>query len=317
MVCVLAALPQAGAAQRGPATPWPSGRAGHAMAYDAVRGETVLFGGDSDLASQTADSLWTWSGTEWRVHGAAGPGWLTLPALAFDARRGRIVLFGGLRKHAPRQYADQAESDTWEWDGSRWERRDVNSPGRIDHHAMAFDEARGRIVMQGGGNRGRILAGATWTYDGERWTMAADAASGPGQRVHHAMAYDGRRQRVVLFGGLGEQGLQPADVWEWDGERWHRIAATGPGPGARSHHRMAFDAARGVTVLYGGSDDTVTWTWDGTQWRRAAETGPPARWLPAMAWDARRGRVVLYGGGESTRADLWEWDGIRWHDVRH
>lgn len=293
------------------ATPWPSGRIGHVMAFDAARNESVMIGGDTELSSQTRDTLWAWSGTGWRFNSDEGPGWRTLPALAFDSKRNRIVLFGGLHKFGPRQYADTAHSDTWEWDGARWTKARVNSPGAIDHHAMAYDEARGVVVMQGGGGSGRINDGSTWTYDGRAWTRVADGAAGPGQRVHHAMAYDSRRERVVLYGGFGESNVRSPDVWEWDGTRWHRIIA--PGPGTRSHHRLAYDAARGVVVLYGGVEDQVTWTWNGTEWRRAATEGPSNGSMPALAYDSRRQRVVLFGGG--MKSHVWEWDGAKWTNM--
>jgi hypothetical protein len=309
-VAAVHALMATGIGAQGRATPWPSGRVGHVMAYDALRNESVMIGGDTDSPGQTRDSLWAWSGSGWRVSAAEGPSWRTLPALAFDSKRGRIVLFGGLRKFSPAQYADSAHGDTWEWDGTRWSQARVNSPGAIDHHAMTFDEARGVVVMQGGGGSGQINDGATWTYDGSSWTRVADGAAGPGQRVHHAMAYDSRRQRVVLYGGFGEGNTRSPDVWEWDGSRWHRIVA--PGPGTRSHHRLAYDAARGVTLLYGGVDDRVTWTWNGTEWKRAATEGPPNGSMVALAYDTRRQRVVLFGGGFPMQRQLWEWDGTRW-----
>lgn len=295
-----------------PGTLWPYAREGHVMAFDALRGETILLGGDSDDSTQTRDSLWAWSGSAWRVAGNE-PGWRTLPALAFDSKRGRMVLFGGRHKFAQRQYADTATTDTWEWDGARWQRMNVNTPGRVDHHAMAYDEARGVIVMQGGGDGADVRDGSTWTYDGTAWTRVADASSGPGTRVHHAMAYDSRRQRVVLFGGFAPNAPRSPDVWEWDGRQWTHIVV-GSGPGARSRHRMAYDAARGIMLMYGGNQDRTTWGWNGTEWRQLAIDGPPARSMSAMAYDSKRERVVMYGGSGEMKRQLWEWDGTTWLD---
>lgn len=309
-------MTSASAWSQSPTPIWPSGRIGHVMVYDAARNETIMIGGDATDAAQTRDSLWTWSGTRWRVSGDLEPGWRTLPAMAFDSRRRRMVLYGGLRKLGARQYVDPAEDDTWEWDGTRWEERRVNSPGSLDHHAMAFDDARGVVVMQGGGSNGQILGGKTWTYNGDRWTLAADSNQGPGERVHHAMAYDKRRQRIVLYGGFGKAGPASGDVWEWDGRRWEQKTAVGPGP--RSRHRLAFDEARGVIVLYGGNDsDRTTWTWDGTRWQNIPGDGPAATTMHAMTYDIQRQRVVLFGGGwDQPLSDLWEWNGARWEQVR-
>jgi hypothetical protein len=39
------------------------------------------------------------------------------------------------------------------------------------------------------------------------------------------MAYDTRRQRVILFGG--SRAVRPFgnldDIWEWDGDRWLQV----------------------------------------------------------------------------------------------
>ena len=63
------------------------------------------------------------------------------------------------------------------------------------------------------------------------------------------------------------------DMWQWDGRQWSEIPLTGPTPGHRYQPMMVYDAARQVTVLYGGlqgSTDT-TWEWDGRRWREVKD----------------------------------------------
>jgi len=87
---------------------------------------------------------------------------------------------------------------------------------------------------------------------------------------------------------------------------------------------MAYDAARRVTVLFGGWDGsypTDTWTWDGTNWTRMSPSAsPPGRQNGAMAYDAVRHVVVLFGGWTccvygGDFSDTWEWDGLNWTQV--
>src|SRR5262249_14172263 len=61
-----------------------------------------------------------------------------------------------------------------------------------------------------------------------------------------------------------------ADTWEWDGTDWTQ-RATASSPPARYGHVLAFDSARGRTVLFGSSSLTDTW-----------EYGPvvPGAWVP-------------------------------------
>jgi hypothetical protein len=81
---------------------------------------------------------------------------------------------------------------------------------------------------------------------------------------------------------------------------------------------MAFDAGRGVAVLFGGSDGPLlysdTWEWNGVAgtWTLRTPSGsvPPARTGAAIAYDSVRGRVVLFGGrAGAPLGDTWEWDG--------
>lgn len=114
----------------------------------------------------------------------------------------------------------------------------------------------------------------------------------------------------------------------------HRRAETGfpvgdrSHPGVRNGHRLAYDAAGGTTLLFGGADERHVrgdlWAWDGVHWEQvdggAAEL---ARTFPAMAYDVRRRRLVVFGGNAvlfgspgaapPLLSDTWEWDGGRWH----
>ena len=68
-----------------------------------------------------------------------------LPVEQNTARK-RVVLFGFV--YPP------ARSDTWEWDGNTWlERSPTTSPSVRFGHAMAYDAARQRVVLFGGGWR--------------------------------------------------------------------------------------------------------------------------------------------------------------------
>jgi len=103
-----------------------------------------------------------------------------------------------------------------------------------------------------------------------------------------------------------------------DATVWTQVATTGPSP--RLDHAMAYDSARGVTVLFGGLGGSYlyddTWEWDGTAWTQVAATGPSPRWGHAMAYDSARGVVVLFGGFDGSEyGDTWEWDGTAWTQV--
>jgi cysteine-rich repeat protein len=120
-------------------------------------------------------------------------------------------------------------------------------------------------------------------------------------RIDAVMAAD-RRGRIVMFGGTGV-GVSDHETWEWDGSVWRHLeparfpTVTGP---------MAYDAHRGVTVLYDGD----TWEWDGTIWTRSMAPQPPARTNAVLAYDPIHRETLLFGG--QGKRDTWGWDGTAW-----
>ncbi len=102
--------------------------------------------------------------------------------------------------------------------------------------------------------------------------------------------------------------------------RWIEVARD-QGPGARSGAAAAYDAARGVVVLFGGSADTGTWELSGEVWtRRATTSAPEARSGHGMVYDSVRGQVILFGGTRLSDGvalgDLWRFDGDNWSRIR-
>jgi hypothetical protein len=235
--------------------------------------------------------------------------------MTFDPVGEAVTLFGG--------QAELGGSDeTWEWNGggigNAWMQLQAFGPSARSSHAMAYDEARGVTVLYGG-ERGSSVLADTWEWDGLSWIQMPVTGPGtPGSRAGHAMSYDSARGVVVLFGGLGDQGMM-GDTWEWDGAEWTLRAITGPSP--RRYHAMAFDEARGVTVLHGGIQPPVaadTWEWDGTTWTHKAGTPGLERYEAGLTYDAVHHGVVLFGGAgslTSVHADAWRWDGATWTQI--
>ncbi len=303
--------------------PNPRARAGHAMAYDSVRGRTVLFGGQNFRLADT----WEWDGIRWTevtpASGLPNPAPRTSHAMVYDSVRQRVVLFGGL------DGGDTELADTWEWDGTAWAEvtapEDGPNPPATYDHAMAYDSVRGRVVLFGG-NGGLAYLEDVWEWDGASWTsMPAASEARPGGRLNHAMVFDAVRQRVLVAGGQTSPFELTNELWSWDGARWAELKPPSgrPVPPARRNPLLVFDHHRDRLVLYGGLSPAVedladTWEWDGQAWELVARPptpGPAPRVDHALASDADRRRVVLFGGQEKppeALADTWEWDGLAW-----
>lgn len=167
-------------------------------------------------------------------------------------------------------------------------------------HSMAYDEARERILMFGGGE--------TWEWNGATWHQRFPAASPP-VLANAAMAYDAARRRIVLFGGTRDDpsGHPQDGTWEWDGVSWvERLPVTRPP--ATAGRAIAHDASRSRVVLQSGAE---TWEWDGSDWQRRGQ-GPAG--VVAMSYDSSR-QVVRAYAGHAGGGDTWEWDGATWIQV--
>lgn len=143
------------------------------------------------------------------------------------------------------------------------------------------------------------------------------------------MAYDPENHGIIMFGGAtytptadGSNSASLGDTWLWNGTAWSQLNVTGPSP--RSASVGAYDSARHVIVLFGGSGPggvgpaklfNDTWIWDGASWTQLTPAHSPSpRFDSAMAYDQRLEQTVLYGGLGQTETfdETWTWDGSDW-----
>jgi hypothetical protein len=281
------------------------------LVYDASRGRVVRFGGG-------IGDTWEWDGFSWvnRTPVGARPSNRRGHALVYDAARNRVLLFGGTDAQSQVDLGD-----TWEWDGQAWTNLTpalTLSPSARAYPAFAYDAARARVVLVGGGTAGVPFSPAdTWEWDGKVWANRTPASGNITTRLGAAAAYDVARSRVVLFGGFNGTTYRQ-DTWEWDGSTnpgtWTNRTQTAP-PAPRIYHAMTWDSARSRVLVYGGTsgpDYYELWEWDGSTNPGTWTNRPLALPIPAyatyagFAYDPLRARAVLFGPSTPT---TWEWDG--------
>ncbi len=210
-----------------------------------------------------------------------------------------------------------------------WRERFYRAAPAFKRAAVTFDSARARVVSFGGtfarSDGGGEPTDALLEWNGEQWqsieTIDPERDGNPPRLAGAAMAYDARNQRSVLFGGeTSVAGQFSADTWAFTGRSFRQFMGA-VSPEARSDHAMAYDAKRGVIVLFGGRSAQGnalgdTWEWNGERWSKPdLVAAPSARSLHAMVWDDAR-RVVVMHGGKGTdgtaRQDAWQFDGQSW-----
>lgn len=269
------------------------------MAFDAARGEMVLFGGMHD--GQNLGDTWIWNGVEWREVSTPGPSPRREHVMAYDVANDLILLYGGW----PSEFSDQL----WAWDGASWTQLDqgVVTPGGLQGSAMAYDPLRQRAVLFGGiGAQGHASTVAEW--DGREWVVLTP--EGPEAVAFHAMAFDPIGAGVLVHGGHRQNSSSTSESWLWNGSEWRRVASGDPG--RKYRHAMAADTARNIIVLFGGAGDVGMSEWNGSEWT-TVELGPTPRESHVMAFDAVNGRVLIHGGrAPATTGELLAWDGQSW-----
>lgn len=189
----------------------PAPRAEASGAWDPSRRRLVVFGGYSTTngAVDRLGDTWEFGDGRWMRVAGDGPDPRHGAAMAYDPESREVVLFGG----------NGARSDSWAWNGERWRRLDAGSvPGRFN--AVAVTAEWPRALVRFGGWDGRQRSNDTSTLASLTWRPLAGLAPSP--RNHSGLAYDRRRQQVVLVGGHdGERVF--GDVWEMGERGWHRV----------------------------------------------------------------------------------------------
>jgi hypothetical protein len=254
----------------------PGPRHAHAMTYDARRGGIVLFGGSIELRDSTLPAAertrrlcdtWHLTMATWtRAADARCDIRQTAAAkLVTVGTRGDLLLVEGPPEGVPDSVRPRMR--LWRRDGSAWALIDSSGP-RIPGNAsggVAYDAERSVLVVP-------VLAGmdaGVWEWDERGWRHVR--ADGPPPRRQFAIAYDSRRRRVALIGGLAASPRRPlADHWTWDGRAWTEIARTGVQPTARSHATLLDDARHGRLLYFGGAGEEglrrELWIFDRDGW---------------------------------------------------
>ena len=227
--------------------------AGGAIAYDSRRRAIVAVGGAATATE--FPGTWEWSSDVWRKRAPTmTPGdTRQAHAIAFDRRRSRVVLFGGWTDLTAGFFREIIRlGDTWEWDGVTWtQRTPPTSPTPRVSHAMAYDRARGKVVLFGGDD-GLIDLDDTWEWDGSTWTLRSPPRRPP-QRRSAALAYASDQRKVILSGG-SHSGQVLRDTWAWDGTTWTELESSGP---PRHGSAMAYDEARRRLVMISSANPSM------------------------------------------------------------
>jgi hypothetical protein len=275
---------------------------------------------------------WKFLGGTWtELHPANAPSSRGFAAMTYDAKDGYVLLFGGVPTYGfcapyevtnhPGQPFYNCYNDTWKYLGGSWTNLTAHvgpAPPRYFDGTTGYQT--GPQLVYDGADQYALLYGennsATWGYSGGHWVnLTATAGTPPGGSG--SMAYDASDGYVLYFGGdpsgwSGSPFACTSQTWEFAHGVWADVSdplAIQPSP--RSFASMAFDAAIGRVLLFGGVCQSSgvfqnffeTWSYYGGpfgtlgQWNElSSRAGPTPRFAAALVFDPTDNETVLFGG---------------------
>lgn len=273
----------------------PGDRELPAMAYDAIDGYTLFFGGGQHRNLVSYSDTWTYRAGVWtQIAPSPSPAGRLGAGLVYDARDHYMLLFGGLNE------STGFLNDTWTFSGGHWsELFPSASPSVRWIFGMDYDPTLGEAVLYGGGNFGPL--GETWTFSGGNWTLVPTSPTPP-WRSDTEMAYDAVDRVSVMYGGYAN-GTTLGDTWEYSAAGWtQRVLSVSPP--ARSDVGLAYDPRIPAVVLssWGSSDPAsapMTWAFSFGTWKNLSgqmRSNFPTRAYQVSAWDGADAYVLQFGG---------------------
>ncbi|MGZ7030596.1 MAG: Kelch repeat-containing protein [Thermoanaerobaculia bacterium] len=283
----------------------PSARTQSRMVYDAVTGNTMLFGGLAAYDSGTKlaydlDDTWEWNGDHWfQVYPATVPGARSIHVMVYDSARRRTLMFGGKNGFTNL-------NDMWSYSRRQWtEITPTHLPPGRTFAGAAYDSDRDRVVLFGGSQNnsdGTVITNIydTWEFDGTDWQQVND--NGP-QFIKPILVYDKVRHQTLMF--AEETTTLTPHMFEFDSSSHTWTEITGITlPTCVNDAVMQYQDSTQTVILTNGvctSADSATYEWDGATWTKLAPTNAaPFTGGAAAAYDQMRQQILTFGGTVSS-----------------
>jgi hypothetical protein len=277
------------------------------LTFDRRRDRYLLYGGGYRASNERdVDVLTLRPSPQWSSLAArALPKGRFGQATVHDTRHDRMLIFGGVSADGylsdvqSIELADPLHVSPFAVQGA--------SPPPRHEPVGIYDPLRDRAVFFGGWTYESNYFSDVWTLslDGEpSWTQAFPEGSTPEGRRAHAAVYDPLRDRMLVFGGLGDSTVL-GDVWALDlagTMRWTQLVPTNEGPGPRFFMSVTYMPAEDAVLFYGGRVEYSTqgdiWRLDlgDLSWHRLDRGYSPELECQVVSYDSARDRFLVHGG---------------------
>ncbi|MGA8537380.1 MAG: kelch repeat-containing protein [Thermoplasmata archaeon] len=309
------------------------GREGAAAAYNPSDGDVFVFGGGG--SSGSLNDTWAFNGTAWsQVPLGGSEPEMFAPLLTYDSADGYLLLADGDSTGC----VEVCPNQTWSVVSGAWTKITPTGPlpPPSGDWSWTYDSAAAAVVLFGGPFAYSVypITGSTWTYVGGGW-LNRSLSQPPPPRSEASLVYDAADGYVLLFGGWtvpsGGNSYFIGDTWSYSNGVWTNLTGSQTtAPGARSGAAIAYDAADGYVILFGGESPSChggtnpsfpvcgdTWEFIGGKWTRLTPSiAPSNRSNAGMVYDVADGEVVLFGGtNELGLNDTWTFSAGVWTNI--
>ncbi len=218
----------------------PADRESAQMAYDAVDGYVVLFGGFSNLNGSTFDDTWTFRAGQWTpLDPGTRPPARSAGSFVWDPVDNYTLLFGGA------QPGVGYYGDTWRFVHGNWSELSPGAhPNARYEQAMAWDDGNQYGVLFGGYGPTAPFDSAfndTWAFSAGIWTnVSATAGTPPGRLLDAEFAYDATARYLLAYGGLAAPSFAAStETFAFVNGTWSALRTLPGGPGPQAAAPMA------------------------------------------------------------------------------
>jgi hypothetical protein len=311
-------------------TAFPAAGEDCGLIYDPVQQRIVLYGGKTD-ENKVVNEVWSLDLVKnvWQkiaIEGEAPPT-SEDHVVIYDPMSYRMILHGG--------EDGLTTNKTWSFDlkTQRWRNMaDSTAPAREDHTAI-WDSRGKRMVIFGGRNKSQdnddINIYEIWALDldpssptFEKWRNLAVEDKHPPGRSDHVAVYDGKKNRMIVYGGWDKwEKVYFDDTWDFHFATppdtmgvWKQIKTKKSHPPKRRHAVGAYDAAQNWFIIFGGFgeegylNDVWAFDLDYDVWINITP-GPQPRIDQQAVYDPQSRRLIIYGGDARLNSkfhDVWE-----------
>jgi len=324
-----------------PPTNQPQPTYGSSMAFDAVDGYVVFFGGYAQ-ASGYLNQTWSYRSGIWtQLNEPTAPSPRIWASMAWDPVTSADLLFGG------NSYGT-LKNDTWQFVGGHWTELCAGGttpcafgqypPTPREGAGLAY-EHNSELMVLFGGSAATGIHNETWGWYGGYWSnytaLERTFPQQPSPRAYAGFVDDARDGEDVLFAGSNGTGALD-DTWVLTSvySGWKQVGSCGgPGqvacsgstPSARSSFSMVYDSNDQVVLVtggtngpYGGNLEGGTYGFQDGNWSQCQSYTcnyyfglAPLPLFPNSAYDPLDGYTILRGGlianGLSSYFDKYDW----------